>query len=123
MTSTTCQSTTKAGQPCKGAPLPNSDFCRMHQPEEPRNELCGHRNMHYTTAVMTCDLPDGHEGNHSAEYDTIDYKEGGKVFEGTKRTYWQDLAGTPVDQIEPDIEGLKEMQLKRKLAAMAEQGL
>lgn len=123
MTSTTCQAKTKAGKPCKGTPLPNSDFCMAHQPEEPTDELCKHINEHYTKAIMTCDLPAGHEGDHSAEFEATDYRDGQVTFQGTKRTYWGDLAGTPVDQIEPDFEGLKEMQLKRKLAQMAEQGL
>jgi len=108
MTSTTCQETTKAGNPCKGTPLPGSDFCMAHQPKElDENVLCGHLNLHYQgEGDMSCDLPKGHEGNHSAEFDAIDYKEQGIVFKGKKRTYWSGMAGTPADQIEPDLSTL-----------------
>jgi len=112
-----CQAFTKAGKPCKGNALPDSDFCMAHQPQEeaapetvaptpaviPYNEadnICGHENKHFIDDLpLVCDLPPGHAGNHSAEYETTDYKQGGPTFQGKKRTYWSDLAGTPVDQI------------------------
>lgn len=124
MTSTTCQGTKKDGAPCGAAPLPNSDFCRHHQPEEVDETpiVCGHVNAHYTgKGELACDLPQEHDGAHSAEHDTVDWKDGSKVFEGRKRTYWTDLAGTPVSAIEPDVAGLKKLQLERKLTRMAEQ--
>lgn len=125
-----CQATTKSGDPCKGTALDGSDFCFAHQPRpaeadpqtEPTAELCGHINRHYVgDNVMTCDLEPGHEGPHHAKYFTTDYVAGEITFAGEKDTHWSDMAGTPVDQINPDYESLARMLEDQRVAKLAEQ--
>ena len=70
---------------------------------------------------MRCDLPPGHEGDHSAEFHRVDYKDGLLVFEDENaRTYWSDMAAVPADQIKPDFEGLAKLQEARRIAKLAE---
>lgn len=121
-----CQETTKSGAPCKGTALEGSDFCFAHQPGdaegEPTKEVCGHVNRHYTgDEEMTCDLKPGHDGPHHAVFHAKDYQEGLIVFDGEKDTHWSDMAGTPVNQIEPDYESLARMLEDQRVARLAEQ--
>lgn len=128
-----CQGTTKSGNPCKAKPISGSMYCRQHQvidlveqaPEpkaEPTKQSpeCGHQNLHYTGAEpMLCDLAPGHEGAHEATYHFVRYERGEVVIDEMRRTAWQDIAGTPVDQIKPDYDALARLLVERKIAEEA----
>lgn len=94
--------------------------------KEATNEnLCGHVNkQYYNTAGrledLSCTLPDGHSGDHSAESkinvpDHI-HDEGGRVVKSRytqeeRTAYWSDSAGTPAAQItEKQLPQLTEFQ-------------
>lgn len=120
-----CKATTKKGKPCPNKPLPGSEYCfshkRLHEEtdepkvpaqrkEEVNPDACGHVNMHVLLKDETghayhpvCDLEPGHEGNHAAWYQRIDYKNEGIVVDQRDRTHWTDMAGIPADQIKPDM--------------------
>lgn len=121
-----CKAPTKSGHPCRNEALPDSNYCRVpsHQllavgdaakaavpvilvPPKPEpveaDNVCGHVNVHAQPHHLTCDLEAGHEGDHSSLYQAIDYKMGGVTRDEQSRTYWKDMAGTPVEEIEPDL--------------------
>lgn len=112
-----CIATTKGGTPCKGTPLPGSDFCMAHQPkpEEPEAvELCGHINRHSNGVDgkpdnLACEKPLGHSGNHGAMHEELrSFGEGGGTEpKGFTWREWLDIAGTPVDQIKPDPSSIR----------------
>lgn len=127
-----CQGTTKSGSPCKAKPIKGSIYCRQHQvidlveqSEEKKVEpvkqssVCGHRNVHYTQSEMTCDLEPGHDGPHSAIYHYVKYDKGVVTIDEMQRTYWQDIAGTPVEEIKPDYDELARLIVERKIAEEA----
>ena len=80
-------------------------------------EICGHVNRHSYGVDreldnITCDLPKGHDGDHSAMHDELQKTENVKIVDGTEvvsvtyetiqqRRGWTDMAGTPVSQITP----------------------
>jgi len=90
----------------------------------PEKKVCGHINKqnwnykpdlgHSVLEDLACDLPAGHDGNHSAEKHEVVFKNGGQSWEGDKRVAWTDAAGTPADQIEPDLQSLVELKEKRE---------
>lgn len=102
MASNKCLATTKAGAPCKGVPLPGSDYCRVHQPDEPEaGAVCGHQNLHWRgEGELTCTLPPHHNGPHSCIYRAFVYRQGQLESDDEERTYWSDEAGEL-----PEIEG------------------
>ena len=143
-----CQAFTKSGAQCKRDAVPGSAYCSIpaHKamgepnpvpeqeleevqiPEElPEPGLCGHMNLHHYEATeekIFCDLPEEHDGAHSAEYFAVDYKDTGISFEGIKRTYWTDQAGTSVKDIkqEPIPRTVEEIARKAALDAILEMG-
>ena len=90
-----CKGLTKAGNPCKGKPLPDSDYCMSHQIKD---ELCGHQNKHYTgDEPLFCDLAPKHPGPHSAVYRAVVYRDGQIESDGEERTHWSDAAGVIIE--------------------------
>ena len=126
-----CQGTTKSGSPCKAKPISGSMYCRQHQvidlveqepepePKQPTAAVCGHQNIHHIGEAMFCDLEPGHEGAHEAEYHFVRYERGEVTIDEMRRTAWQDIAGTPVDQIKPDYDALARLLVERKIAEEA----
>lgn len=122
-----CQGTTKSGSPCKSKPIQGSIYCRQHQvielvekeaEPEPvkRPSVCGHQNVHYTQGDLFCDLEPGHDGPHSAVFHYVKREKGVVTIDEMQRTHWQDIAGTPVDEIEPDYDALARLLIERKIA-------
>jgi len=68
---------------------------------------------------MICDLEPGHEGAHEAEYHFVKYERGEVTIDEMRRTAWQDMAGTPVEEIEPDYDALARLLVERKIAEEA----
>ena len=107
-----CKAITNSGEQCKREALDNG-YCSLpaHQaqaeePLEEQEDLCGHVNVHAGEQedenFLTCDKPKGHTGDHSAIYHEVVWKKGSIISEEDKRTYWNDDAGIPVDEIEPE---------------------
>ena len=120
----TCKATKKDGSQCKGRALDNG-YCFAHQPKgeqidiekvtaqpEPEVKYCGHINRHSIGAGgepdnLACDLPEGHEGNHSAVHQEIHYLKGKVIFDDYGRVEWTDAAGTPPELIVPKRDTMK----------------
>ena len=123
-----CKATTKAGNPCKANAVLGGDYCNSHQPKtdvalpEPDNGLCGHINMHVKDEngeYLVCAKVKDHTGKHEAEVVTYTMSHPVEdplrpgVFDrvptgtGKRMTYWSEIAGTPADQIVPDLSTLK----------------
>jgi len=102
-----CKAITNSGEQCKKEALENG-YCSLpahqalaEQPVEKQDEeLCGHVNVH-ADPPLKCTLPKGHKGDHSTTHYTKDYHRGRVIFEGERETFWNDMAGTPVEEIEP----------------------
>lgn len=128
-----CKALTGKGTPCRNEALPGSDYCyisahqmleNLPEPEqeeplilvpkpEPVETACGHVNMHARLPdgdgghyYPVCDLEKGHKGDHSAAYQRIDYKNQGIALNELSRTHWKDIAGTPANEIAPDLYSL-----------------
>ena len=94
-------------------------------------EECGHinkQNWQYKEELdksvledLACDLEKGHEGNHSAEKFEKSFKNDGLSTEGMVRVEWSDAAGTPADEIEPDLTTLPPHIYKAMMARKAEE--
>lgn len=79
-------------------------------------KTCGHINKQNWTFKpelgysvledLACDMKPGHDGDHSAMKHEVSFRNDGQAWEGNKRVYWRDVAGTPADEIEPDISTL-----------------
>ena len=107
-----CKAITNSGEQCKREALDNG-YCSLpaHQaqaeePLEEQEDLCGYINVHAGEQedgnFLTCDKPKGHTGDHSAIYHEVVWKKGSIISEKDKRTYWNDDAGIPVDEIGPE---------------------
>lgn len=101
----TCLAMTNSGDRCKRKPLDNG-YCSIDahqaQADEPTQmgnpDVCGHENLHADydeIEHVTCELPAGHSGNHG-----MTIKE--KPREEAKLVEWDDNAGKPTSEIEPD---------------------
>lgn len=124
---TQCAAITKSGNQCKGKALENG-FCFAHQekdesPKEQVKAMCGHINKHNHNyddelghSVLTdiaCTLEPGHNGPHSAEKREVTFRNNGLSEDRVKLVYWNDDAGTPADEIKPDIDSLMELRRNR----------
>lgn len=88
---------------------------RKNEKVEPANELCGHVNRHsfdtdHKLDNLTCDLPTGHTGDHSALHMELQRTENANIIDGKEvisvtfekfavRRGWNDMAGTPTSEI------------------------
>ena len=94
--------------------------------------ICGHINKHHIglsgrLEALTCELPDGHEGDHEADYECLRVTDGSieqedlphKTVGGkeyvvtTERAEWSDGAEIPAREIKPDLVQLAEIKQKR----------
>lgn len=88
----TCLGIKNSGEPCARQNVEDNGYCFQHQGQAPGG-FCGHVNAHFND--IECTLDNDHVGDHSAFY-TLD----GEPIQ----TWWGDMAGTPVDEIEPELE-------------------
>jgi len=121
MTDETCLAMTNSGNRCQRKPIENgycsipSHQAQAEEPEETQKQeaICGHENVHAQyddVEHLRCELPDGHSGNHAAKVYEVSYGRGGVTGEGKKVVEWSDMAGIPVDEIEPGF-GKEEIEL------------
>ena len=134
MTKKKCIAKTKAGNPCKANAVKGGDYCSSHQPKaevplviekQPVANaigLCGHINRHAKDVdgnYLVCTKVKDHTGDHKTEMVTYKWSQPVEdpmlpgIFErkitgtGKRMTHWKDIAGTPADEIEPDLASLK----------------
>ena len=104
--------------------------------------LCGHvnrqhHNINNELEDLKCELPKGHAGDHSAEYECLRPFDGSykhaqlkrvtmsqRLINGavvpseyvkvTEHTFWSDAAGTPAANIKPDEDQLRQLRQSRQ---------
>lgn len=116
--------------------------------EKVTSKKCGHKNRHFINHlgerdVLLCELPEGHSGDHEADYTCYRPYDGGsirqardlaagkivpitlsrkieagavlefKYIETVERAYWGDPASVAAEEIKPDLAQLMELRKKK----------
>ncbi|MCB2179451.1 hypothetical protein KQH61_05970 [bacterium] len=85
-----------------------------------KNQICGHVHTAWEGQLepLTCDLPAGHNGDHSGECLTTVKVGRGQYGRERKRSFWKDVAGEyPVVEKEKLLEDYTKAELSEFLTA------